>query len=61
MKLWKFELMQVVKIAQSGESGSIIGRAEYSATPLKTYLIRYKSGDGRAVESWWTEDALEAA
>jgi hypothetical protein len=61
MKLWKFELKQLVNISESGESGSVIGRAEYSATPLNSYLIRYKSGDGRAVEAWWTEDALEAA
>jgi hypothetical protein len=57
----KFELKQVVKIIDSGESGTVIGRAEYSTTPTPNYLVRYKAADGRAVEAWWSEDALEAA
>jgi hypothetical protein len=58
MKEWKFDLKQVVKITESSEQGTIIGRAEYSTTPLDSYLIR---GTGKAVETWWTADALEAA
>ena len=57
--MFKFELKQVVKVSESGETGTIIGRAEYSATPLNSYLLRYRSADGRAVESWWSEDAIE--
>jgi hypothetical protein len=57
---FKFELKQIVKIAESGETGTILGRAEYSTTPLNSYYIRYKAADGRAREEWWTEDALEA-
>jgi hypothetical protein len=57
----KLELKQVVKIAESGETGTVIGRAEYSTTPLCSYLLRYKGADGRAREEWWTEDALEPA
>lgn len=56
----KFQLNQTVVIKVSGEDGQIVGRAQYmNASP--SYLVRYKSGDGRAVESWWSEDALHAA
>lgn len=55
--MWKFELKQSVIIAASGEVGQVIGRAEYSYAE-RSYLVRYKAGDGRAVESWWTESAL---
>lgn len=58
--MFKFDLNQVVKIAESGETVAVIGRAEYYATPLNTYLLRYRSSDGRAVEQWWSEDAIEA-
>lgn len=53
----KFELKQQVTIAASGETGEVIGRAEYAASE-STYLVRYKAADGRAVESWWNESAL---
>jgi hypothetical protein len=59
-KNFAFKLGQRVTIAESGETGEVIGRAHYTyADP--SYLIRYRAGDGRAVESWWTEDALTAA
>ena len=29
-----------------------------SATRENTYLLRYRAGDSRAVESWWSESAL---
>lgn len=53
----KFELKQKVTIAISGETGEVVGRAQYIAHE-NTYLVRYKSADGRAVESWWDESAL---
>lgn len=56
---FKFELKQKVNVTVSGESGEVIGRAEY-ANAEPSYLIRYKAADGRAVESWWTEQALSA-
>ncbi len=53
----KYELMQSVTIATSGEQGEVIGRAEYvHAEP--SYLVRYQAADGRAEEVWWTESAL---
>lgn len=57
-RFW-FELNQEVVISASGESGSVIGRAEYTQAS-NNYLVRYKASDGRATEAWWTEDALEA-
>jgi len=47
-----------VCIVASGEHGEVIGRAEYS-NDENTYYIRYKAADGRAVESWWNESALD--
>jgi hypothetical protein len=54
----QFELNNEVTITASGESGTIIGRAEYSASSPQ-YLVRYKAADGRAVEAWWNEDAIK--
>lgn len=59
MSLFTFELNQPVKIIASGELGHIVGRAEYSNS-IDTYFVRYKSADGRAVEQWWSEDALRS-
>lgn len=55
--MFKFDLKQVVKIEESGEVGTIHGRAEYAAAE-SNYLLRYKAADGRAVEAWWQESAL---
>jgi len=57
MDQFQFQLGDEVSIAVSGERGSIVARAEY-ATGVRSYLVRYKAGDGRAVENWWHEDAL---
>jgi len=54
----QFALNNEVTITASGESGTIIGRAEYSASSPQ-YLVRYKAADGRAVEAWWNEDAIK--
>ncbi|HDR9093346.1 hypothetical protein QZM46_17540 [Burkholderia vietnamiensis] len=56
---FKFSLGDEVTIAASGETGEVIGRAEYADTSNQ-YFIRYKAGDGRATESWWSESALTA-
>lgn len=60
MNSFALELKQIAKISESGETGTIIGRAEYVAGE-NYYELRYKAADGRAVESWWPESALEAA
>ena len=54
----KFTLGQNVSISASGEAGQVIARAEYLAAN-NNYLVRYKAADGRAVEEWWTEEALQ--
>lgn len=59
MRSFKFELNQNVTITASGESGEVIGRGEYTNADNQ-YLVRYCGADGRAVESWWAEDALQA-
>jgi hypothetical protein len=57
-KLFDFDLNQPVKLTLSGEEGHIIARAEYiSSAP--SYLVRYEAADGRQVEAWWDENALE--
>lgn len=48
-----------VTIKVSGESGEVVAIATYKARDLREVLVRYKAADGRACESWWTEDALE--
>lgn len=55
--MFKFQLGKNVLIAASDEHGKVIGRAQY-LNGQNNYLIRYKAADGRAVESWWGEDAL---
>lgn len=56
-KTFKFAIGQEIAIACSGEVGTIIGRAEY-AESADAYFVRYRAGDGRAVEAWWAESAL---
>ena len=57
---FKFNLGDKVAVEVSGETGEVLGRAEYT-TAANNYFVRYKSADGRAVETWWQEDALASA
>lgn len=59
MAEFKFDLKEKVEITASGETGLVIGRADYTDSHNQ-YQIRYKAADGRAVENWWAEAALEA-
>lgn len=56
-KEFKFSLDAPVSLAQSGECGHVIGRAEY-VNGANSYLVRYKAADGRQTEAWWSEDAI---
>ena len=56
---FEYDLEQRVSLLESGETGTIVGRAEYT-NHMNQYFIRYKAGDGRQVESWWAEDAIIA-
>ena len=53
----KYEMGFTVRLQMSAEVGVIIGRAEY-ATSEPTYLVRYRGGDGRQTEAWWSESAI---
>lgn len=58
MSNFSFDLNQAVEIKASGERGHVIGRSEHTNC-INHYQMRYKSADGRAVEQWWAEDALD--
>lgn len=60
MSTFKFSMQQRVTIEITGESGVVIGRAEYSMTE-PSYYLRYQAADGRATEEWWAESALKAS
>lgn len=55
---FRFSLGQAVVIAVSGECGRVIAQAEF-LDQENSYLLRYKDAKNRAVETWWTESALE--
>ena len=57
--MFKLDIGTPVEITVSGEKGEIIGRAQF-ASSKDQYFLRYKAGDGRAVESWWEESAISA-
>lgn len=54
------DLKAEVKMVESNEQGSVIGRAEY-LDHSNSYLVRYRAGDGRQVEAWFDEPAITAA
>lgn len=54
---FKYTLYSRVKLKESSEQGEVTARAEYTYCDNQ-YLIRYMAGDGRMVESWWTETAI---
>lgn len=58
MKKFKFDLGSQVTIQVSGETGQVIGRAEY-LDGENSYFIRYKDAVGMAREEWWREGALQ--
>lgn len=39
------------------EEGTVIGRSEFTNS-ADSYLVRYRAGDGRQSEDWFTTDAL---
>lgn len=53
-----FPLGATARVICSGETGEIVGRAEYTQSAPQV-LLRYKAADGRAVEAWWFIDAVE--
>ena len=57
MDQFLFQTGQKVAIEISGECCTVIGRAEYQHSESQ-YLLRYKSAQGIACESWWSESAI---
>ncbi|PZR90326.1 MAG: hypothetical protein DI537_19105 [Stutzerimonas stutzeri] len=57
-KTFEFKLGDEVSL-QSGESGTVIGRAHYLDMNPQ-YMVRYTAADGRLTECWWAESALTA-
>jgi hypothetical protein len=57
MHKFRFEVLDTVLIDCSGESGKVIGRAEFAAGEDQ-YFIRYKDANGIARELWWGDSAL---
>lgn len=53
-----YGLNDKVKIACSGETGVVIGYAQFKNSGDQA-LVRYLRADGCAVEVWWDVDALE--
>lgn len=54
------ELKSTVKMVDSNEQGTVIGRAEY-LDHANSYLVRYRAGDNRQTEAWFDESAIEPA
>ncbi|QOV92610.1 hypothetical protein [Novosphingobium sp. ES2-1] len=53
-----FGLGEKVSLDQSKETGIVIGVATYLDAET-SYFVRYKAADGRQVEHWWNESAIE--
>ncbi|MCJ2051700.1 hypothetical protein [Methylobacterium sp. J-070] len=59
VSVFAFGLRQLVGLVGSDERGTVIGRADYAENG-RSYLVRYRAGDGRLTEGWWNEPALAA-
>lgn len=58
-KPFKFDMGATVSLKLSGETGHVIGRAQYDVGD-NDYRIRYLAADGRQCDSWWQESAIKA-
>jgi hypothetical protein len=57
MEKFRYDNGDKVRIIESSESGTVVGRANYPLTEDQ-YLVRYKAADGRGVKVWWDESEL---
>ena len=55
---FKFELDQKVRLKVSGETGVVIGRADYVNSFPQCY-VHFKDGNGCAKSEWFYENQLE--
>lgn len=58
-KTFEFEMGTRVQLVDSGESGKVIGRAEYEQGE-NNYYVRYVDSMGGQREAWWGESAIAA-
>lgn len=58
MHTFRFNIEDRVKLIHSDETGIVIGRAEYLHSE-DAYYVRYRAADGRQVEAWWGESAID--
>jgi hypothetical protein len=58
MNEFRFDFGQRVCLTLTGESGIVVGKCHYMNNECQ-YAIRYVAADGRQVESWLQESALE--
>lgn len=58
-KSFKFEMGATVTATLSGETGKVIGRAEYDKSE-SAFLVRYVAADGQQRTSWLSESELRA-
>jgi hypothetical protein len=56
--MFKYNIGQNMVLCLSGEAGIVVGRAEY-ANGENQYALRYIAADGRQVEGWFLESAIE--
>jgi len=54
----KFELEERVSMVESGESGMVIGTAEFMFSE-EQYQIRYCNGQACQIEAWFAESGLK--
>ena len=56
-KEFKYKVDDVVKLIETDEYGTVIGRAEYLHSE-NSYYIRYKNATGNQVIAWWVESSI---
>lgn len=56
-KIFCYCIGDAVKVACSGERGTVIARAEYESGDDQ-YHVRLRCGDGCAREVWWARSAI---
>lgn len=60
METFNYSNGDQVTIICSGETGNVLGRADYLHDENQ-YYVEYLAADGRGVKQWWPESSLRAA
>lgn len=59
-KPFLFDMKSEVKLKESNEQGTVVGRAEYESSE-NSYYVRYRAGDNCQRKQWIDESDLLAA